>query len=44
MAFLFLIPFAEARVGMTWNNLRLILMTLGVVFALYALFLAFKAA
>jgi hypothetical protein len=26
-------------VGMTWNDLRLILLTLGVVVALYALFL-----
>jgi hypothetical protein len=31
-------------VGMTWNDLRLVLLTLGVVVALYALFLAFKAA
>jgi len=28
-------------VGMTWNDLRLILLTLGVVVALYALFLTF---
>jgi hypothetical protein len=34
-------PFAEARVGMTWNDLRLILLTLGVVVAFYAPFLAF---
>jgi hypothetical protein len=37
-------PFAGARVGMTWNDLRFVLLTLGVVVALYALFLAFKAA
>ena len=34
-------PFVEARVSMTWNDLRLILLTLGVVVALYALSLAF---
>jgi hypothetical protein len=34
-------PFAEARVGMTWNDLRLILLTLGIVVAFYAGFLAF---
>ena len=28
-------------VGMKWNDLRLILLTLGVVVALYALFLTF---
>ena len=41
-AFLFCpMPFAGAHVGMTWNDLRLILLTLGVVVAFYALFLAF---
>jgi hypothetical protein len=44
VAILFSMPFAEARVGMTWNDLRLILLTLGLVVALYALFLAFEAA
>jgi hypothetical protein len=30
-----------AAVGMTWKDLRLILLTLGVIVAFYALFVAF---
>jgi hypothetical protein len=35
-----LLGISIVAVGMTWNDLRLILLTLGVIVAFYALFLA----
>jgi len=39
VAFLFSMPFAEARVGMTWNDLRIALLVLGTLMAIFALLL-----